>query len=207
MNKGSERMYTTPPPMTDLAFSVTGNFLRAGHERPLWKALEAHLPWLEHSPPCGVVPLRGAKNQAQVWLPRRTKLILRIPMARASEALTLTGKTLAWDQTALEIGPGNLRPLMAHPSLHAHLVVSEEDEAGFLTSVESALRALDIQAQWICGRRSVLDAYDPVISGYSLVLHHLKPEQSLQLQSLGLGVHRSLGCGVFVPYKVIPDLE
>ncbi len=200
-------MHTAPPLMTDLAFSVAGNFLQAGHERPLWNALVTHLPWLEQSPHSGVIPLRGRENQDGIWLPRRTKLILRIPAARVSETLGLSGKTLAWDRTTLDIGPGSLRPLTPHPALHAHLVVSGEDEPGFLATVEKTLGALEIRAQWICGRRQVLDAYDPVISGYSLVLHHLSPEQSLQIQGLGLGEHRSLGCGLFVPYKVIPDLE
>ena len=193
--------------MTDLAFSVVGDFLRAGYEQPLWNALQAHLPWLEEYPQSGVIPLRGRESPEGFWLPRRTKLVLRIPAARVPEALPLSGTTLAWDLTALHIGVGRLRPLSAHPSLHAHLVVSNEEESGFIATVWQAMQELGIQAQWVCGRRHVLQAYDPAISGYSLVLHHLNPEQSLLLQSLGLGTHRSLGCGLFVPYKVIPDLE
>ena len=45
------------------------------------------------------------------------------------------------------------------------------------------------------------------VQGYSLVIHDLKPEESLRLQGAGLGNNRFLGCGVFMPYKVISGLE
>ena len=36
---------------------------------------------------------------------------------------------------------------------------------------------------------------------FSMMLHALVPEQSLRLQQHGLGPHRLLGCGLFVPHK------
>ena len=35
------------------------------------------------------------------------------------------------------------------------------------------------------------------------MLHDLKLEQSALLQQVGLGEHRKLGCGIFVPHKSI----
>jgi hypothetical protein len=40
-----------------------------------------------------------------------------------------------------------------------------------------------------------------VVNTFSLMLHALPPDQSLRLQHHGLGVHRLLGCGIFVPHK------
>jgi hypothetical protein len=48
---------------------------------------------------------------------------------------------------------------------------------------------------------------DRAIKGRSLVLHDLNPEGSLSVQYIGLGKGRHLGCGIFVPYKVISGLE
>jgi len=40
-----------------------------------------------------------------------------------------------------------------------------------------------------------------VLDTFSLMLHALPEEQSLRLQRCGLGPHRLLGCGIFVPHK------
>lgn len=207
MTKGNDAVTSSSTPMIDLSFSVTGRFIPADHAGALWQALEAHLPWLKQEPHCGVIPLRGHESREGIWLPRRTKLTLRIPTSRVSETQALVGKTLSLETTALEIGPGALRPFTGHPSLHAHLVASTENESGFLVSVQRTLQDLGVSAQWICGRPQVLHDHGQIISGYSLVLHHLKPEQSLRMQCLGLGDYRRLGCGLFIPFKVIPDLE
>jgi hypothetical protein len=39
------------------------------------------------------------------------------------------------------------------------------------------------------------------------VVHDLKPEASILLQCAGMGEGRQFGCGIFMPYKVISDLE
>ena len=45
--------------------------------------------------------------------------------------------------------------------------------------------------------------YDQIqeMTTFSMMLHGLGPEQSLRLQQRGLGPHRLLGCGLFVPHK------
>jgi CRISPR-associated protein Cas6 len=91
--------------------------------------------------------------------------------------------------------------------LHAQLVTGAEDEMAFMAEIKSALAALDVEAQLICGRRRSLVDGDRTIRGYSLVLHDLKPEGSLRVQYAGLGKERRFGCGIFVPYKVIASLE
>jgi CRISPR/Cas system CSM-associated protein Csm4 (group 5 of RAMP superfamily) len=35
------------------------------------------------------------------------------------------------------------------------------------------------------------------------MLADLKPEESLRLQQQGLGPHRLMGCGIFIPHKGI----
>jgi len=39
------------------------------------------------------------------------------------------------------------------------------------------------------------------LRGYSLMLDGLSAADSLRLQETGIGRHRRLGCGVFVPHK------
>ncbi|MBV5275414.1 MAG: type I-MYXAN CRISPR-associated protein Cas6/Cmx6, partial [Lamprocystis purpurea] len=41
------------------------------------------------------------------------------------------------------------------------------------------------------------------ITTRSLLLAGLKPDESLRLQQQGLGLHRLMGCGIFIPHKGI----
>ena len=43
--------------------------------------------------------------------------------------------------------------------------------------------------------------------GFSVMLHGLTPEQSLQVQALGLGQARLLGCGLFTPHKSVDPVR
>jgi hypothetical protein len=40
-----------------------------------------------------------------------------------------------------------------------------------------------------------------VIAGFSLMLHGLSVADSLRVQRAGIGPHRLLGCGIFVPHR------
>jgi CRISPR-associated protein Cas6 len=77
----------------------------------------------------------------------------------------------------------------------------------FMGAVQAHFAALGISANTICGKRHTLSDGTQSVSGYSLVVHDLKPEASILLQSRGMGAGRRFGCGIFVPYKVISDFE
>ncbi|MCK7502180.1 MAG: hypothetical protein MZW92_78915 [Comamonadaceae bacterium] len=55
----------------------------------------------------------------------------------------------------------------------------------------------------IVGKRRGASADAARISGFSLMLHGLSAGHSLQVQGVGLGCNRMLGCGIFVPHKTI----
>jgi CRISPR-associated protein Cas6 len=86
-------------------------------------------------------------------------------------------------------------------------VASEKDEVAFLQDIEARLKELGVEGNLLCGMRNSLKADDRAIRGYSLVIHDLKPDDSLRLQYAGIGSERRYGCGIFIPYKVITDLE
>lgn len=195
------------PSMTDIAFAVHGDLLPTGYARPLLQGIMAVLPWFADEPLAGVLPLRGTQHDKGIWLPRRTKLVLRLPSSRVEQARALSGRQLLLGETSLTVEEGEVRPHASHPTLHAHLVVSPLDEAGFMASVEDALSRMGITGQRICGKHRTLPDGENTITGFSLVVHHLKPDQSLLLQGMGLGEARPLGCGIFVPFKAIPSLE
>ncbi len=194
--------------MLDLVFALNGRSLPANHAATLWREVVGVLPWLAAEEHAGLVPLRMPEQGEGVWfLPRRAKLALRVPAGRGADARGLSGRTLNVDGHPVEIGPAHERPLQPASTLHAMLVVSRCGEADFLDEAEAELRQRGIAGQLICGRRAGLERGEERIAGYSLVVHDLKPQDSLRLQCLGLGGERHLGCGIFVPYKEIADLD
>ncbi len=193
--------------MVDFAFSLQGRFVPSCYARPLWEGIYRVLPWLAGEPEAGLLPLRGHDQGEGIWLPHRSKLVLRLPRTRAEEAQALCGAQIAVGTETLAVGQGELRPHRGYPTLHAAMVASELDETAFHDQVRTDLATMGIGGQWICGRQRTLRDEVAPLHGFSLVVHHLTPSQSLQLQGCGLGQARHLGCGIFVPYKSIPNLE
>lgn len=200
-------MMDSTPEMVDAVFDISCDLVPADYPFALWNALIKHLPALDREVCVGVVPLRTAISEAGMLLPKRSKLVLRLTESLAADFAHLSGQPLDIGGCTLQLGGGKLRKIQAYPTLHAHLVIGVDDEVKFLEDVSGQLSELGITGKLLCGMRNTLHAPDRVIQGYSLVIHDLKPDDSLRLQYTGLGADRRFGCGIFVPYKVITDLD
>lgn len=192
--------------MTDIVYALSGRSLPDAYAADLWRAVAHLLPWLEAQEYAGILPVRTWEWGEGSPLPRRARLAMRVPAGFLPQARGLSGQTLDVGGHALSVGEGKERPLRPHPTLHAHLVAGVEAEEEFLSGVADELGRLGVACRWICGKRMAVPA-DPPITGYSLVLHELKPQDSLRVQFAGLGEGRRYGCGIFVPYKVITNLD
>jgi CRISPR-associated protein Cas6 len=192
--------------MIDVVFEISGGVLPAAYPYALWGELSKLIPQLDEHESVGVIPLRMAESKEGMLLPKRAKLVLRLPEL-AEVASILTQKLLRVAGSELQLGACKTRPIQHYPTLHAHLVTGAEDEVEFVAEVEAALAAMEVKASLICGQRHSLKDGEREIRGYSLVLHDLTPEGSLRVQYVGLGKERRLGCGIFVPYKVISSFE
>jgi hypothetical protein len=69
----------------------------------------------------------------------------------------------------------------------------------FLRAARAELDALGVPCRAICGRHQVTEAQ--ALQGYSLMLDGLSAAGALCVLQAGLGRHRRLGCGIFVPHK------
>ena len=189
-----------------MVFDLGGGILPTDYPFALWEALIRHVPQLAEEKSVGVLPLRAAENNEGMLLPKRAKLVLRIPIALAAHAAALSGQQLDVAENTILLGKSKLRKIQPYPTLHAQLVTGAPDEMLFLDGINSQLSNMGIVARLICGKRRILTGARQSIHGYSLVIHDLKPEASLQLQYAGLGEGRQFGCGIFLPYKVISGL-
>jgi CRISPR-associated protein Cas6 len=142
----------------------------------------------------------SAGDGAQALLSGRTRLTLRVPRDRADDAMALAGRELQLGASRLRVGAAQVRELLPYSALYAHLVAADDaDEGVFVESVGTELKALDVACRTICGRHQVTEA--GALRGFSLMLDGLSTVHSLRVLEAGLGPHRRLGCGLFVPHK------
>lgn len=201
-------MADNTPEMIDLVFDLEGGILHPGYPFALWEALVGHFPQLAREPLAGVLPLRLAETNEGMMLPKRAKLALRLPAAHSDHAAAaLQGRQLDISGNRLRLGTAKKRVIQPSATVHAQMVAGASDEVLFMESIKTQLDELRIVGNLICGMRSTLDDGRQSIHGFSLVIHDLKPEASVQLQYAGLGDNRRHGCGIFVPYKAITGLE
>lgn len=190
--------------MVDVVYPVSGARLPGEHRQALAAALERALPGLTAWPGLGVHRINAvAGSGGSVLLSQRARLALRVPRERVHALAVLDGARLQLGDCALCLGRGQVRELVPHGTLYAHLVASDgDDELAFLSGIERTLEARGIRGRPICGRRhSVAVDGDGRLTAFSLMLDGLSAADSMRLLEAGLGGHRALGCGVFVPHR------
>ncbi|HEY5993788.1 MAG TPA: type I-MYXAN CRISPR-associated protein Cas6/Cmx6 [Gallionellaceae bacterium] len=192
--------------MTDVIFALSGRSLPADYAYALWREVARVLPWLAEAG-AGIMPLRAPEQGDDLLLHKRARLVLRIPAGLLEQARQLSGKSLDVGGHALAVGEARERPLQPSPTLHAQLVASSAPEDEFLQAMASEMQGHGIAGKLICGKHHTLPGSEGKISGFSLVVHELKPQDALRLQGCGLGGERHFGCGIFIPYKVITNLD
>lgn len=188
----------------DVTFALHGGAVPRDHRRALAAALERLLPWLADPAHAGLHRINAvAGSGPTALLSQRARLTLRVARERVDELQCLRGARLDLDGHALQVGEcSQVRELVPHGTLYAHLVVTDDDdELAFLATIGRELEASNLPCRPICGRRQVIDNGDRELTGYSLMLDGLAPGDSLRVLESGLGAHRRLGCGLFVPHK------
>lgn len=188
----------------DYAYAITGVSVERDYPVGLFEALRQLAPWLDEEPMAGVHPMRGLTPAAgRMLIGGRTRLLLRVPESRSEACQRLQGQLLDLD-APLHIGLASRRELLAHPVLHAKLVVTGAgDEGEFVADIARAVAELELDCETIVGRRGELHLGGAAVPGFSLMLHGLSVGESLAAQAQGLGLYRKYGCGLFMPHKSV----
>lgn len=189
--------------MVDLVFPLHGRTLPRDHRWALAQALVEALPGLADDPLAAVHPVRLVPGTGEpALLSARARLMLRVARGAADAAQALAGRTLDVAGCAVHLGTPQQRELLPHTTLYAHFVdAGAADEVGFLAAMGEELARLEVRCQRVCGRAQRLRGPDHPLQGYSLMLHGLREAAALRVLEHGLGAHRLMGCGVFVPHK------
>lgn len=197
-------MPETAASMVDVIYPLQGQRLPRDHRRGLAQALERLVPWLGGPGRSGVHRVNVvAGDGATALLSQRARLKLRVQRDQVRDLAPLQGAVLDVAGFKLRLGAAMvIRELLPHSTLYAHLVTTaDDDELAFMGSIEHELDALGVPCRHICGRRQVIDDDGARLTGYSLMLDDLSTTGSLRVLESGLGSHRRLGCGMFVPHK------
>ena len=203
MNNAQTPVATAASTAVDVVFPVSGSTLARDHAQALQDALGSQWPWLQSEAQAGIHGIKlVAGTQPQAMLSNRTKLLLRVPTHRAAELLATSGIELMVGGQLIALGAPHTRDLQPHATLYAYRVAAgNADEAAFMAEVTRELSDMGIGGERVCGKRQQLLVAGGVLTTFSLMLHALAPEQSLRVQYLGIGPHRLLGCGIFIPHK------
>lgn len=207
-----------PDDIVDCLFAVDCRQLPVDHAYALSTALLRVCPWMAEEPGLGihVVHVAGSQNGWErpahgianhLQLSRRTRLTVRVPRTRRDHLLAvLPGTRIEVADCPLTFGPGKVRLLSKEPTLFARFVVTAagQDEEDFLQTTANTLATAAIPVRKaLCGKTTRLATPDGDILTRSLMLAGLRTDESIRLQQLGLGPHRLMGCGIFIPHKGI----
>ena len=204
----------------DAVFAISCRSLPVDHAHALSQAVQAALPWFAQEPGAGLHAIHGAASgsgwmrpeepEALMHLTRRAKPELRLPRRRMQDASALLGRTLDVAGSALRIDAVTERPLSRIGTLFSRCVVLDcaDDEAAFLAAAGAGLAALGVRPErMLCGRVTPVATPEQIHLARSLMVAGLATDQSLVLQKEGLGLGRTIGCGLFIPHKDIADLR
>jgi CRISPR-associated protein Cas6 len=188
--------------VVDLVFALRGGPIEYDYAASLHAQLRVALPWLDAETDAGVFPLRGATAVDGKWLlGPRSKLVLRVPAARAGDCAALAGRSLALREP-VQLGQARARALLPYRTLYSPLVVTgDAAEDRFLATVLRAVAAWNSMCQVVVGRAGTRRVDAGAMEGFSVMLHGVSPETSLRVQEQGLGAYRKFGCGLFLPHR------
>jgi CRISPR-associated protein Cas6 len=196
-------------PYLSVAFPVQGTHLPADHGYPLYAAITHLLPALHSAPWLGIELISGIPwDKGMIALPTYgTSLRLRLPVQHFARVLPLAGKRLELGSHAIRLGVPLARPLVSASSLYARIVTIKPfiEPEPFLEAARRQLTTLGIDATLALPRdgrtryRRIICIHGKKVVGFSLVVHGLSDQDSITLQSLGLGGRRTMGCGLFNP--------
>ncbi len=206
---------STSDKVVDVHYRIDCKQIPTRHAWELSQALYQALPWLKDEAEAGINPIHGATSGngwerppdgELIHLSKRTRMQLRVPISRVEEAGELVGKTLDVAGYSVTVGKMITKQIDPFSTIFARYiaVLNAEDEDAFLQWIVAALNLRGLSARkLLCGMTHKIEANGDVIETRSLMIADLDKVTSIALQEVGIGPHRHLGCGVFVPHKGI----
>jgi CRISPR-associated protein Cas6 len=205
-------------PKINVFFPIMGDQLPADHGYLLYSAISQTMCDLHEQKWLGIGLISGVPfDKGVIALPNRgASLQMRLPADKFGEVIPLSGKLLELDGHKIRLGIPLAKPLSPSPSLYARIVTFKNslDVEKFLETANRDLAeklgitaTLEVPKETRARHRRIITIKGKKVVGFSLIIHGLSEEDSLKLQSEGLGGRRSMGCGIFNPIRKPFDFE
>tara|TARA_B000000475_G_scaffold271309_1_gene268765 strand:- start:962 stop:1636 length:675 start_codon:yes stop_codon:yes gene_type:complete len=200
--------------MIDVAFKIQCKTLPYDHACDLSKAITSKMPWLLKDKLIGIHTLHGPESgngwvrseKEEIFLSKRTRLILRISRSDANKAKELEGENINVLGNNIKIGQSNTKTFLVVRDLISRCVLcdKEQDEEDFLLDIKKELFTHGVPIKKaICGKAKSITINGENRFTRSLMIADLSKENSILLQDIGIGDGRIFGCGIFLPHKSI----
>ena len=200
--------------MIDVAFKIQCKTLPYDHACDLSKAITSKMPWLLKDKLIGIHTLHGPESgngwvrseKEEIFLSKRTRLILRISRSDANKAKELEGENINVLGNNIKIGQSNTKTFLIVRDLISRCVLcdKEQDEEDFLLDIKKELFTHGVPIKKaICGKAKSITINGENRFTRSLMIADLSKENSILLQDIGIGDGRIFGCGIFLPHKSI----
>lgn len=186
----------------ELRFPLIDAALPCDHGQAMFRAISRLIPEASSDGWLLVKDMRNARRSSGA-LPcvPPARLRMRLPQSRVSLMLELAHRRLQVGNCSVRLGTPEISLLRPCSSLYAQCVVINHctRSGAFLDALAWKLDGRGIACEIETGQRRRFRAGRRSITGFALTLHDLSEEDSITLQEQGLGGHRHLGCGFFVP--------
>lgn len=199
----------------DLAFPARGRTVPRDHGYALYGALSRLIPSIHGADWIAIHGISGSPQNAEVLtLASTSALRVRAPAAKIAELLVLTGATLELAGQQVELGAPTVHELAPVSVLDARLVVIRltggiprpfdraEFERRFVAEAQRQLVAHGVRGDLELSGRQSLGVGGQRVVGHSVRVLGLSADDSLKLQTCGLGGKRTMGCGIFRPARI-----
>ena len=205
----------TSEKVVDLHYKIDCKQIPTCHAWELSQALHQVLPWIKDEAEVGIHQIHGATSGngwerppdgELIHLSKRTRMQLRVPISRIEDAAELVGKTFYVAGHSVDVGKMTTKSIDPFSTIFSRYIVVSAGltEDDFLQKVTDDLKSRDIQVRkLLCGMGHEFAANGEKITTRSLMIADLDKPSSVALQEVGIGPHRHLGCGIFVPHKGI----
>jgi CRISPR-associated protein Cas6 len=174
-----------------------------GHPYPLFAALASLVPEIHGNERVGIHLIRGIRSApGRLELTKNSAVALRTPIDFLPRLMVLSGKKLTLAGCSIRLGVPELHPIMPAERLFSRVVTIKgfQDPENFAKAATRQLEHLGIRSSvhMEIGQRRVVQVKGNTIVGFSLQLDSLTDEESVSVQTEGIGGRRRLGCGLFL---------
>lgn len=199
-------------PLLEANFPVAPRSLISSmHGYPLYSALKNKIPWIGECATASMSTIAGIKNgKGFIETQEFSKFKIRTPLSKANSLYALAGQSLSVGQGEIALGIPTIAPIAPKSTLKARIVVIHlfpreviPAPDRFLAAATRQLKEKEIKGKIsIVLQKGALDnkvmiIKDRKIPGYGVQVKGLSEEDSLKLQTFGLGGKRKMGAGFF----------